>query len=199
MLLAHLEEQRDWLVASAARFDSGVASEAKRMALTLRVLLHDTARSRALLSQLGWLDVLQFADSADVEINERTVVAIQLASVGWGSNGFTYVANLGPISERRPFAEWWTRTVVKTPAGSSFSRRALVLALANQDGGGHVDPKLSADYSGLSRDNAIGWELLPPSGQVSDLEGTPVPVQVRKIAYEVALTLDEQLPEMLSV
>jgi hypothetical protein len=61
-LLLRLAEQRRFLTVSCAAFDAGDHAEAKRIAASLRVLLHDRGSSRALLAQLdtrdqiGWLD-----------------------------------------------------------------------------------------------------------------------------------------------
>lgn len=52
-LMNHLYEQMAFLKRSAEHYDAGEFSEAKRLAATLRVLLHDTDRSVSLLSQLG--------------------------------------------------------------------------------------------------------------------------------------------------
>jgi hypothetical protein len=71
----------------------------------------------------------------------------------------------------------------------------LVLGLAHLDGGAHVDPELPAAYAALSRSNSLGWEM-HISGELVSLE-SPVLANVRQIAYEVELTLDEQLPDEL--
>jgi hypothetical protein len=52
-LQAHLDEQLGFLERSAAAFDQGYEDEAKRLAVTLRVLLHETTQSHSLLVQLG--------------------------------------------------------------------------------------------------------------------------------------------------
>jgi hypothetical protein len=52
-LEAHLDEQIKFLEASAAAYDKGFDGEAKRLAVTLKVLLYDTKQSHSLLSQLG--------------------------------------------------------------------------------------------------------------------------------------------------
>jgi hypothetical protein len=59
----HLQEQVEFLHSSARAFDEGFEGEAKRMAVVVRVLVHDTAHSKSLLSQLGLLG-LAFYDTA---------------------------------------------------------------------------------------------------------------------------------------
>jgi hypothetical protein len=54
-LQTHLDEQLGFLERSSAAFDEGYEDEAKRLAVTLRVLLHETTQSHSLLRQLGLL------------------------------------------------------------------------------------------------------------------------------------------------
>lgn len=51
-LQKHLCEQLEFLCYSASQYDIGKIAEAKRMAHTLRILLHDTKKSKSLFSQL---------------------------------------------------------------------------------------------------------------------------------------------------
>jgi hypothetical protein len=70
-----------------------------------------------------------------------------------------------------------------------------VLAMANTDGGAHVDPSVDRTYARLSRQNSIGWMFHGPSG--------PTPIQgvefasVRQIAWEVDETLKLRRPAPL--
>src|SRR5689334_20759377 len=61
-LLAHLADQVQFLSASAEAFDRGLEGEAKRLAVALRILLHDTRNQRSLLGQLSVKDALRFDD-----------------------------------------------------------------------------------------------------------------------------------------
>lgn len=62
-LNAALAEQVDFLRASAEGFDAGRQDEAKRLGLTIRVLLHDAGGSKSLLEQLGLKSELSFLDT----------------------------------------------------------------------------------------------------------------------------------------
>jgi hypothetical protein len=61
-LHAHLQEQLQFLEASCNSFDAGFEGEAKRLAVTIRVLVHDTQQSKSLLGQLDLKG--EFFDSA---------------------------------------------------------------------------------------------------------------------------------------
>lgn len=43
----------------------------------------------------------------------------------------------------------WQKPLVETNEGKIFSRKDLVLIMANQDGGAYVDPEIDADYDEL--------------------------------------------------
>ena len=64
-LLAYLAEQRAFLQSSAAQYDQGFVAEAKRLAVTIRVLVHDNpgSGSVSLLEQLGLKGRLNYRDT----------------------------------------------------------------------------------------------------------------------------------------
>src|SRR5208282_5140661 len=66
-LRRHLSEQVGFLESSCAGFDRGNEAEAKRIAASLRILLHDTDSSKSLLGQLGMLGGM-FLDTAQPPI-----------------------------------------------------------------------------------------------------------------------------------
>ncbi|MFC1897430.1 hypothetical protein ACFLX8_02540, partial [Chloroflexota bacterium] len=51
-LLVHLKDQIAFMTQSASSYDNGSIGEAKRLALVVRVLTHDTSNSASLLTQL---------------------------------------------------------------------------------------------------------------------------------------------------
>jgi hypothetical protein len=53
-LVAHLREQYGFLAVSCELFDQGNEAEAKRIAVAIRTLVHDTPASHSLLEQLGY-------------------------------------------------------------------------------------------------------------------------------------------------
>lgn len=209
-LIKHLHEQRQFLRNSSDLFDSGLTAEAKRLATTVRVLVHDTSQAQSLLGQLGLKDKMQFIDtSLEVEnlepvrlpdgryrVTRRKDAGLALIRLSGGkSSGFSPALGSRPRRRLAPFQAWWADPVLRDGQGKAFARRDLVLALAHLDGGAHVDPELPAAYAALSRSNSLGWEV-HKGGQLLSLEN-PVLANVRQIAYEVRLTLEEQLPDEL--
>jgi len=93
---AHFEDQLAFLEASSASFDNGFEAEAKRLAVALRVLFHETRNSKSLLKMLGKLDG-QFFDTAS-PINSASFLSHGgLLSVAMGSPKTRYVAMLDEV------------------------------------------------------------------------------------------------------
>jgi hypothetical protein len=108
-LQAHLEQQLGFLELSAASFDEGYESEAKRLAVTLRVLLHDTPKSHSLLGQLGKADQA-FADTALDFDPTNPVPHSGLVFEALGPPKTRHVALLDDalVCGPTPFHAWWT-------------------------------------------------------------------------------------------
>ena len=183
-----------FLRTSADAFDDGAQAESTRLAAVIRILVHDTNSSHSLLGQLGVKDRLRYVDTAldPIPGNEASTNGLVMMHLGGG--GPVFAAPLDKLSPRRQskpaksFLDWWTTTVILDASGSSFSRMDLVLALANKEGGAHVDPELEASYAALSRSGSLGWIVSDDTG-ARPLTESPVPASVRQIAYELELTV----------
>ena len=162
---------RSWSISSASStraataYDTGVESEAKRLATTIRVLVHDGRRpSRSLLTHLGVRDRLPWTDTGLGVLREAALtigsgLCITQMDPATGESRFAaLLGNLPPerIHPGAAFADWWRDSVLTDADGTEFSRKDLVLQVANKDGGAHVDATLPTDYAALTRDNSIG-------------------------------------------
>ena len=101
------------------------------------------------------------------------------------------------IKPAKQFDAWWNDPVLKDAQGSVFNRRKLVLDVANEDGGAHVDPSLNPAYEALARHNSLGWVYSVGHGQ-QPFANSPVLASVRQIAYELDRTLTTNLGRLLS-
>lgn len=192
----HLREQVRFLMKSAEEFDAGDRAEAQRLAATMRVLVHDTAASHSLLDQLGVKSALQFHDSVAQPPPAPGVGAQMMGFVRWdliGIGGTRFTPTLAAAVKKVAFSVWWDGWVLRyRPQGqppADLTRRRVVLAMANKDGGSHVDSELAADYYALTRQRAFGE--LAINGEVVDWDANPVSCIVRQIAHELILTLQE--------
>jgi hypothetical protein len=198
--MVELEAQVGFLRKSCKAYDEGDYPEAKRIALCLRILLHDHGQSRSLLRQLGKGFSWKIADTADRDppgnlLTHHGLLAVKL-SAGPTGTGFSYDPKFvmwdsqpsgGPLWPFTPFYTWWRETVViRDQAGHRFTRADIVLAVANTDGGAHVDPELDEAYAALIQDGTLGW-MKDEGVRVLD---DPVAPSLRSIGYEILKTID---------
>ncbi len=189
----HLKEQVAFLEASADSYDRGFQGEAKRLAVTIRILVHDHGSSKALLAQLNRLQSLRFFDSAIPNTPGNLLTYSGLVITAHTKAGAEFIPMLddnqiGP-GEWVPFSSWWEGTIFVDNKKRKVSRKDLVLSLANQDGGAHVDPALNETYTELSRENSVGWTVT--KGHVDHPMGPPHLASVRQIAHEALKSLNQ--------
>ena len=186
-----LQEQMQFIYLSAKSFDEGFVGEAKRLAVTVRVLLHDTKTSHSLLSQLGMKGIDFHTTSAPWD-SKNLLAHLGLLTMKMSNDGASYVANLDdippPFMRTTPFDEWWNEIVFDDRKGNQLKRRDIVLGLANKEGGAHVDPNLNSSYKEITR-NSQFWCFVNENGSKS-FDGKMEFVAMRQIAHEVFRTLE---------
>lgn len=197
-LLEALAEQLEFLDLSCASFDAGNRSEAKRLALTVRVLCHTTKNSHGLLNLLGDESNVQMWDSLPEWHSRFKTVGGGLAHVrlggpmtGWHPISAPHPETGKPVHEvtggvLRPFKLWWPRKVMFPSIGDEPTRSGVVLWLANKDGGAHIDD-LPERYSALKSGEAMGVRIGGENG--APVDQSPFPAVMRQIAEEVRLSL----------
>lgn len=175
-----------------------------------------------LKSSLRFVDTGLYRDRLDAAMNQwvqlhhpgMSIAGIQPGEAGLVEVGINPDGTAGwraPLREHRfhpqdpkssamlppqPFSYWWETPLVEDSNMKLFSRMNLVLIMANQDGGAHVDAGLDRDYASLCSD-FLGVQMQFGGGDLTmnmDAEIPPVKNNVafacvRQIAFEVALTL----------
>ena len=192
---ADLLEQMDFLQASAERFDSGHEHEAKRMATVVRVLLYEKGqtpllREMNLREEVDWLSLGSAFEAGNLAVT-NSLVSMRMSFPAGASfeSHATIPGQPLPWAHWREFDSWWSGDpVIHNPqSGLSFSRRNLILMLANRDGGAHVG-RLSKEEQVLASGQATSWAADFGHGVV-DVMDSPVPASVRTIAAEVIATI----------
>jgi hypothetical protein len=194
----HLKETIEALQLSSKAYDEGFEGEAKRLAAAIRVLVHDTDSSKSLLGQLGKKSI-SYYDTSLPRNPENGAPYNGLAGIDLTMNNATYKAFFEDLPPECPprwvsFDEWWNRVIFLDNRGGETTRKELICAVANKDGGAHVDPVLSEKYANLSRRNSLGWSMSSPQGSIP--LKSPEKASVRQITYEILKSLN---PEMHSI
>ena len=193
---AQLRTQLGFLQRSSESFDAGFTDEALRIAVVVRTLVHGTSKSTSLLAHLG---------STGIEILSLTTDVIAMFASGdpfYGGAkaprffngagmfaGGVFRPKLGDSAPGyfRPAESWWLQVLVILDH-VQFTRKSIVLSAANQDGGAHVDAKLTADYVSLIAPGSVGSLVTTDANGIIVAEA-PISdvhfVALRQMAYEV--------------
>ena len=196
-----LSELQDALRLSAEAYDQGYKGEAKRLATTVRVLLHDTSQSVSLFTQLGIKNVGKYFATPSPYSKGNILTQCYLVRLVGGAQDLyePMLDDFPPVFAwaQLDFDEWWNEPVIRDKQKRLLSRRDIVLGLANKDGGAHVAPSLDAKYADLSRRNSLAW-VISTAGGISDPEYGPEYACMRQITFELRKSIDVNLASALT-
>lgn len=211
-------EQIFLLTSDAEQFDAGHRPHAKSMAARLRVLLHQPAppkkpgKGRASVSLLQQLGLRQgrFFTAAPKLSPRNLLTECNLLVMHMSPQGVRYLASTGPLTfrQRLAFPEWWAGPVVKGKGGVTMSRRDVITAVADMDGGSHVDESLEKVYHSFRTGELLGWRVVPMFGGIAmspafehgddqrdgELMTEPQYACIRTITHEFLLTMQKYAP-----
>ena len=163
-LIERLEEQRHLLQKSIKDMtEKGDLAEAVRVAIAIRILVHERGNSKPLLKylhknylELPILDRVPKKQEA-LPPGVQSVVVMEVP-VGFQikSEGTFLSADL-PAEAYTPYplGHWWHRAALILPGLGGFSRKEVVLGLADKEGGAHVDPNISQRYEELMKNKSL--------------------------------------------
>jgi hypothetical protein len=177
-----LRRQISFLDSSSRAFDAGHTEEALRIAVALRVLIHDTSASASLLTHLGIKNSAKLLSTFE-PIRQKPGLLVASVPIWVDSTG-NRTPPLGDSLFKAfiPIKEWWEQIVMT--ANNNLSRQDIILAAANQDGGAHVDAKPGPKTQELIR--GVGTHTT----RVGDVERSRVLDNhhfylIRQFAYEM--------------
>jgi hypothetical protein len=99
---------------------------------------------------------------------------------------------LGPRIHLRKtsFMEWWTKDLATHPRYGPVSRKKIVVGMADQDGGAHVDGHVDESYDAFSS----GAYFNITFGDQNELALGATQACIRTIAHETILTIYRYAP-----
>lgn len=174
-----------FLERSCKEYDQGDSSEAKRMAVSLRVLLHNTKNSKSLLSQLKMDDVL-FWSSGDLYTPSNLLSSFPLCTISITDKEVLFHPLLSGNSRRTfylRFDDWWNE-IIFDDKNSCLTRRDIVLYVADKDGGAHVDPVLTKVYADLVKKNFLNFSISNNGFELTP-RNNPAFAALRQISFEL--------------
>lgn len=198
--LEHLKKQIRFIGKSSKEYDLGDTDEAANIANHICIVIRDTGMSTSILKQLGKKDI-SFYDSAfprhpnDVGSYQGLVVMEMSVNPKWGWVPVVFSGD-GPFESWKPFDEWWNAVILDDGHGIEFTRRDIVLAVRNQDGGAHVDPALDEPYVKMEKLKEFAFDFTAAGQELKPRVGAGFS-SVRQIGFEVLVTLQREFPAFL--
>lgn len=193
-LREHLKTQLRLLKRSSAIYDQGHTDEALHIAVTLRVLFHDTRNSTSLCSHLGVKSRMRLVSTIgsgkkkeDVDPSRMGIAPLMLSF-----DGVKPLLGKAPRRIELGFEDWWHEVIMAQNV--VLTRRDIVLSAANQDGGAHIDCDPSQKTRELKK--GVGTLILRSGGKetVETLTNHHYP-QIRQFAFEVVTShVEKHLP-----
>jgi hypothetical protein len=187
----HLARRLRFLRNSCKLFDEGQRDEAIRIAVELRVLMHQ-GRYTPLLQQLGRADLEILSTVEEIEahlIFSSGNLSKSRIEIGGGQISVSCEPYLDEAPYRRllPWGDWWSQ-VVLVVNDLRLSRRDIAKLAANKEGA-HVDLLLPAEYKML-QDGIFSVDIeidgMMKTVDLVDLHFS----DIRQMAYEVLSSAD---------
>jgi hypothetical protein len=158
-----LKRQLAFIERSCVAYDSGREDEATRIATVLRVLFHNTKNSVSLLAHLNAVDIKLLSTSMDIVAHFDNHDWFRKGQLPTFFNGMGILANgkhrpklgEGGMNEFQGMPSWWRQPVIILNS-HPYTREAIVLNVADKDGGAHVDATLTPEYEQLIAQGSLG-------------------------------------------
>jgi hypothetical protein len=204
-LLEALRQQFELLKGACSRYDAGSDLEAINIAARLRVILQPP---KSLVALLHLAKDLRFRDTSTHRLDPDRNPHIANIRFKFTPTGPRWQPLRDDWPEGQPkrspqrFHLWWTEPIMPMsgPEGldltPQYSRQDVVLSVANQDGGAHVNHR-DAAYDQLTRDH-FTYEVATSAGDYQPVQGNPVNACLRQIAHEVLVTFTLDLPGVIA-
>ncbi len=190
-----LEVQKSALVASCRAYDEGEKWEALRLATTIYILVRDGGKkNRSILTQMGKRNSLEFAVVISEGADPRNLLSYTpLVMIQMGGGGVNFKPRLSEFPSGRTilrFNEWWDRDLVFRSGGDQhrMTRKKLVFALRNLDGGAHYDEEI-LDPNYIEMTHGKSWMSVSSDGIKRPVRQLEL-ASMRQIAWEVLDSLD---------
>jgi hypothetical protein len=182
----NLRTHLSFIARSCELYDQGHKEETLRVAVSLRVMFHDTNRSVSLLKHLQRKDTLhlistfvsQKSMSAEYgNIHWHTVIPVMLTSQGVQAPMTSWPTRAVLLIE-----DWWQEQIW-LEGSIALSRKDVILSAANQDGGAHIDANPNENTKRVKRGPEVTVAIngMPLKGGMGN-HHFPL---IRQMAYEV--------------
>lgn len=198
----HLAEQIQFLQSSAKLYDLGTEIEAKRMAVTLRVLVYgdnEKSQSQPLLGLMRLKKKMSFLSTAKPYSGNNLLTEQMLLHMRIDCSGLTYLPafeNSG-CNHMLRYPDWANEVVLTDKKQNTYRRKDVIKLLANKAGGAHVDADIPDSLAPMTEIDFGGWESKSADGTTS-FGNNPVYATMRQMTFEMLQSLYIVRPQLFT-
>ena len=198
--LAALKDQIKLLRLNCSIYDSGNEIIGKQISTIIRILFHESKYSKSLLKQIGIRDISWLNTShglhLDNQISECSLLTMKITGLYGKYMPKCHTDYSMDEYNYKLFPEWWNMPVILDEKQQIFTRRDIVLYVANTDGGAHVDETLDEKYKDILKNNYLGWKY-DLKGENKEFEGKIELICMRQMAFEIINTINMKYSELI--
>lgn len=182
-----LAQQHSFLQSSCEKVDSGDSIEAIRIATVVRVLVHhNPPSSHSLVQQLNLGHVKLLSTAIDLAGSNYIVLVPPIKSSVDDDGSLKITAPLESFGNAHYVSvnDWWQNEVIYRGGDmKDVTRKSIVLAAANKDGGAHIDTNIPAHYQNVSTTGVTS--SVNDDGMIIDVFYHHHYLLLRQIGYEL--------------
>jgi hypothetical protein len=173
-----LRRELGFIARSCDAFDSGVHDEAIRIAVPVRILIHETKTQTPLLTHLKATNICLLSTCLDIEKKladpwHKGFSPIMFNGMGrfelGAANPYTPKLTGGMFQSQMPAEVWWNQPIFVLDRETWVTRKDVVLTAVDKDGGAHVDASLTPKYERLVRGGDLGSFVVESEQDVHEI------------------------------
>lgn len=172
------------------------------LSTTIRLWVHDTHHSKSILEHVGKKEIYFLSTNSNIREYPIHLGLVRQINVGV-KDGVGGEAKYWAHSDERYFPDrteykkinfnmWWEEEIIMASCHHTLSRKDLVLAVANKDGGAHYDSQVESKYDTFRKSWSGGSTLVGiKSGALRGYDNIPTRPSVRQVAHELMLSIKD--------
>jgi hypothetical protein len=187
-----LQRQMRLIDGACRNYDAGLHEAALHVAVAIRVLIHETAQSHSLISQLSLRNSAKLLSTfPEIKLEENLPGNVLTATIMFGGplgpNGVKPELGSSPNKHYLSVDEWWNEVVHEFR--QRYSRKDIILSAANQDGGAHADPNPNQKTEGLRESVGTLTTITPQGTRRLELTNSHFHL-IRQFGFEILNSTD---------
>lgn len=182
-------------------YDEGHFAEVARIASSIYIFSYNHGKKTRSLLSLVDRKHINFLDSARPLNPKNLLTEMPMVLIRVGTSGSVFLPKLSdgavPYSSWVSYAKWWEGSVLRDSKRRVISRKNLVTAFRNTEGGGHVAPYFEKVFADLRRNNSMGWKVVKNGEETNPTYGPEYPT-IWQIGWELEETLKAHCSDLLT-